>query len=95
VSISRTDIEHIAHLARLDLAEEDIPAYTDKLGRIIDFIDALDAADTGDLLPMAHPLEMSQRLRADDVTEGNDRDRYQQNARDTQDGLYIVPRVVE
>lgn len=95
MSISRKDIEHIAHLARLEVAEADVAAYTDKLGRIIDFIDALDAADTGELVPMAHPLDMTQRLRADDVTAGNERDRYQQNARDTQDGLYIVPRVVE
>ena len=95
MSITRKDIEHIAHLARLDVSEEEIPAYTEKLDKIIGFIDALDAAETGDLVPMAHPLDMTQRLRADTVTETDQRDRYQENASDKQDGLYVVPRVVE
>jgi len=95
VSITRKDIEHIAHLARLDVGEEEIPAYTEKLDKIIGFIDALDAAEIGDLVPMAHPLDMTQRLRADTVTETDQRDRYQENASDKQDGLYVVPRVVE
>ncbi len=95
MALSKQDIEYIAHLARLEVTEAEIPAYTEKLGKIIDFIDELGAADTGDLLPMAHPLEMSQRLRADEVTEINERDRYQENAPQTQDGLYVVPRVVE
>ena len=95
MSITRKDIEHIAHLARLDVGEEEIPAYTEKLDKIIGFIDALDAAEIGDLVPMAHPLDMTQRLRADTVTETDQRDRYQENASDKQDGLYVVPRVVE
>ena len=95
MSITRKDIEHIAHLARLEVSEEEIPAYTDKLDKIIGFIDALDGAETGDLVPMAHPLDMTQRLRADAVTETDRRDDYQQNATEKQDGLYVVPRVVE
>lgn len=95
MSISRQDIEHIAHLARLDVSEDEIPAYTDKLDKIIGFIDTLDAAETGELVPMAHPLDMTQRLRADAVTAVNRRDDYQQNASEKQDGLYVVPRVVE
>ena len=95
MSLSREDIEYIAHLARLEVGEADVPAYADKLGRIIEFIDELGRADTGDLLPMAHPLAMSQRLRADVVTESDDREHYQANAPETANGLYIVPRVVE
>ncbi|NND55229.1 MAG: Asp-tRNA(Asn)/Glu-tRNA(Gln) amidotransferase subunit GatC [Gammaproteobacteria bacterium] len=95
MSITRKDIEYIAHLARLEVSEEEIPAYTDKLDKIIGFIDALESADTGDLVPMAHPLDMAQRLRADAVTESDQRDRFQKNATETQDGLYVVPRVVE
>ena len=95
MSLSREDIEYIAHLARLEVSEADVPAYADKLGRIIEFIDELGRADTGDLLPMAHPLAMSQRLRADVVTESDDREHYQANAPETANGLYIVPRVVE
>jgi len=95
VALSREDIEYIAHLARLEVGEADVPAYADKLGRIIEFIDELGQADTADMLPMAHPLDMSQRLRADEVTESDERDRFQANAPETVNGLYVVPRVVE
>jgi len=95
VTLSRQDIEYIAHLARLEVSESDVPAYVDKLGRIIEFIDELGQADTVDMVPMAHPLDMSQRLRADEVTESDERDRYQANAPETENGVYVVPRVVE
>ena len=95
MALSKQDIEYIAHLARLEVREAEIPAYTEKMGKIIDFIDELGGADTGAILPMAHPLDMSQRLRVDAVTEFNERDRYQENAPQIHDGLYVVPRVVE
>ena len=95
MALSREDIEYIAHLARLEVGEADVPAYADKLGRIIEFIDELGQADTADLVPMAHPLDMSQRLRVDEVTESDERDRFQANAPETANGLYVVPRVVE
>ena len=95
MEFSRQDIEYIAHLARLDVEAAELPAYAAKLGKIIGFIDELGRAETGDIQPMAHPLSMSQRLRADEVTESNERDRFQQNAPETVNGLYVVPRVVE
>ena len=95
MSLTAKEIEYIAHLARLEVGEKEVPAYADKLSKIIDFIDELGAAKTDDLLPMAHPLDMSQRLRADEVTEPNHRDEYQKNAPSTSQGLYVVPRVVE
>jgi aspartyl-tRNA(Asn)/glutamyl-tRNA(Gln) amidotransferase subunit C len=95
VALSREEIEYIAHLARLEVSEAEVPVYADKLGKIIEFIDELGQADTGELVPMAHPLDMSQRLRADEVTESVERERYQANAPETENGLYVVPRVVE
>ena len=95
MAITREDVDYIAHLARLEVSEGDIPAYTEKLGKIIQFIEKLENAETGDLLPMAHPLNMSQRLRADEVTATDQRDDYQANAAEKTDGLYVVPRVVE
>ena len=95
MTLSRQDIEYIAHLARLEVSESDVPASVDTLGRIIEFIDELGQADTADMVPMAHPLDMSQRLRADEVTESDERDRYQANAPETENGVYVVPRVVE
>lgn len=95
MTITRTDIEYVAHLARLEVDEADVETYVTKLGRIIDFIDTLEQADTEGLAPMAHPQDMAQRLRADAVTEIDRRDEYQQNAPATVEGLYLVPRVVE
>ncbi len=95
MAITRKDIEHIAHLARLEVSDAEIPAYTEKLDKIIGFIDTLEQADTEGLQPMAHPLNMSQRLREDAVTATDSRERYQQNAAEKTDGLYTVPRVVE
>jgi aspartyl-tRNA(Asn)/glutamyl-tRNA(Gln) amidotransferase subunit C len=95
VALSKDDIDYIAHLARLEISADEVPDYATKLSKIIDFIDELNKADTGEMLPMAHPLDMSQRLRADEVTETDQRDRYQENATEKSNGLYVVPRVVE
>lgn len=95
MALSKQDIEYIAHLARLEISADEIPDYQSKLGKIIEFIDELEQADTADLVPMAHPLDMSQRLRTDEVTAEDERERYQQNASETANGLYVVPRVVE
>ena len=95
MAVSKQDIEYIAHLARLEISADEIPDYAAKLSKIIGFIDELEQAETGDLQPMANPLDMSQRLRPDEVTATDQRDRYQQNASETANGLYVVPRVVE
>ena len=95
VSLSKDQVEHIAHLARLTLAADEIDEVTDKLSRIVDFVDQLQAAPTSDVIPMAHPLNQSQRLRADEVTETNERDRIQANAPSVEDGYYVVPKVIE
>jgi len=82
-------------LARLQLEESEFDDVVDKLSRIVDFVDQLQAAPTDDVLPMAHPLNMTQRLRADDVTEPNDREHIQENAPATGGGYYLVPKVIE
>ena len=82
-------------LARLHVADEEIADTVDKLSRIVDFVDQLAKAPTDDVVPMAHPVNAAQRLRADVVTETDERDRIQQNAPAVKDGLYLVPRVIE
>ena len=82
-------------LARLQLEDGEVDDVVDKLSRIVDFVDQLQAAPTDDVLPMAHPLNMSQRLRADDVTEVDQRDLVQENAPSTEGGYYLVPKVLE
>jgi len=95
MSLTPDDVKAIARLARLAIADEDIPAYAKNLSSILDFVAQLDKVDTATVQPMAHPLDMSQRLREDAVTEQVDRDRYQQNAPRVEAGLYLVPKVVE
>jgi len=95
VSLTKDQVQHIAILARLRLAEDEFDDVVDKLSRIVDFVDQLQAAPTDDVLPMAHPLNMTQRLRADEVTEPNERDDIQQNAPSTENGYYLVPKVIE
>ena len=89
------DIPNVAHLARLHLAEDDAERYAGELSAILAFIEQMNAVDTGGVTPMAHPLEMTQPLRADVVTEQDRREEYQANAPAVRDGLYVVPRVVE
>ena len=95
MSLSRDQVQHIATLARLKIAEPDFDDVADKLSRIVEFVDQLQAAPTDDVIPMAHPLNQVQRLRADRVTEPNERDVIQRNAPSLQDGLYLVPKVIE
>ena len=95
MSLDKDQVQHIAMLARLKLADDEFAETVDKLSRIVDFVDQLSQADTGDVVPMAHPLNMSQRLRADEVIEANDREFIQENAPSTEDGYYLVPKVIE
>ena len=95
MALKPEDVKSIAHLARLDIREEDIPNYAENLSRIFDFVQQLEAADTNGVEPMAHPLHMAQRLRADEVSESDNRELYQQNAPQTDAGLYLVPKVIE
>lgn len=95
MKLSRHEVESIAHLARLEISGDEIPVYVDNLSRIIDFVQQLERADTEGVTPMAHPLNMTQPLRDDVVTESDQRALYQQNAQAVESGLYLVPRVIE
>ncbi|SHK35140.1 aspartyl/glutamyl-tRNA(Asn/Gln) amidotransferase subunit C [Marinobacter antarcticus] len=95
MTISREDIEKVAVLARIRLDEEQIPALEKDLGNILSLVDQLSAADTDNVEPLAHPLDAVQRLRADEVSESNQREAFQAIAPATENGLYLVPRVIE
>ncbi|MBS8240675.1 Asp-tRNA(Asn)/Glu-tRNA(Gln) amidotransferase subunit GatC [Marinobacter lipolyticus] len=95
MTISRKDIEKVAVLARIRVDEEQVSALETDLGNILDLVDQLAAADTANVEPMAHPLNAVQRLRADEVTETNQREAFQAIAPATENGLYLVPRVIE
>ena len=96
MALTREQIASIATLARLDLTAEEVPLYQQSLSSILEFVGALERADTANVTPMAHPLPgLTQRLRADEVTEADRHEQYQQNAPSTAAGLYLVPKVIE
>ena len=95
MSLDKDQVQHIAMLARLRIADDEAADVVDKLSRIVDFVDQLSQADTENVVPMAHPLHAVQPLRPDAVTEPNARDAVQQNAPEVADGLYLVPKVIE
>ena len=95
MALERSDVEKIAHLARLGLSEGEVPQTTETLNNILGLIDAMQAVDTTGIEPLAHPLEATQRLRADLVTEENQRDVYQAIAPAVENGLFLVPKVIE
>ena len=93
--MDKDQVQHIAMLARLRVADDEIADTVDKLSRIVDFVDQLSQADTADVVPMAHPLDAAQRLRPDVVTEPDERDDFQKNAPAVDSGFYLVPKVIE
>jgi aspartyl-tRNA(Asn)/glutamyl-tRNA(Gln) amidotransferase subunit C len=93
--LDRSDVEKIAHLARLAVSESELDAVAGDLSNILDLVEQMDSADTVGVTPMAHPLHMAQRLREDRVTETDQRERFQSIAPATENGLYLVPQVIE
>jgi aspartyl-tRNA(Asn)/glutamyl-tRNA(Gln) amidotransferase subunit C len=95
MSVEQTDIEKIATLARIRIEQHDIPEVASRLNDILAMVDTMQAVDTSDVEPMANPLDACQRLRADIVTEINQRERFQAIAPNAEQGLYLVPKVIE
>ncbi len=95
MSLERSDVEQIARLARLAVSEEELDSVASGLSNILDLVAQMESADTSGVEPMAHPLHMVQRLRTDEVTEQNQREKFQSVAPQVEDGLYLVPRVIE
>lgn len=95
MALDTSDVAKIAHLARLAVDDGELEHFSTELSNILNLVEQMASVDATGVEPMAHPLQMTQRLRADRVTETNARERFQQIAPRTEDGLYLVPRVVE
>jgi aspartyl-tRNA(Asn)/glutamyl-tRNA(Gln) amidotransferase subunit C len=95
VSLQPEDIQKLGQLARLRIEPLKLPDLIAKLSGILDFVDQLKLAETEAVLPMAHPLDRTQRLRPDTVTESDRHALYQQNAAQVERSLYLVPKVIE
>lgn len=100
MSLDLTDVKRLARLAQLDLNEDQAAKTLDKLNGIFALVEQMRAVDTSGVEPLNHPIaayqsDIALRLREDEVTEPNRRGDYQKVAPATQDGLYLVPKVIE
>lgn len=95
MSLDSDAVKNIAHLARIAVSEEDLQTYSKDLSNILDMVDQMNAVDVTGVEPLSNALDQTQRLRADVVTESNQRDELQACAPQTEQGLFLVPRVIE
>ncbi len=95
MSLTAADVKKIAHLARLNMSDTDLPLYTTQLSNILNFVEQMNQADTTGIDAVAHSLDFSQRLRPDAVTEPDQRAAFQAIAPRVEAGLYLVPKVIE
>ena len=95
MSLSDDQIRRLARLARIDLQPGETREVGERLDRILRLVGEMQAVDTAGIEPMSHALDLVQRLRADEVTEGDRRDLYQSVAPAVEEGLYLVPKVIE
>lgn len=95
MSLTIEQVRKVATLARLQVGDEQVDAYARELSGILDLVEALEAADTAAVTPMAHPLDLTARLRDDVVSEGDEREAFQAIAPAVEDGVYLVPKVIE
>ena len=95
MSLEQSDIAKLARLARIRITEESSEELRQRIGDILGMIDTMQAVDTQAIEPMANPHDANQRLRADVVTETDQREHFQRIAPSTEDGLYLVPKVID
>ena len=95
MSLDAEQVARIAWLARIEIDHAAIPDYARNLSAILDFVEQMNAVDTSGIEPMAHPQDVPQRLRDDVVTETDRREAFLEIAPATEDGLFLVPRVIE
>ena len=95
MALEQDEIEKIAELARIRIAEDQIGEITRRITDILTMVDQLQAVDTTDVEPMSSPLGETQKLRADKITQGNSRDAFQAIAPAVEAGLYLVPKVID
>lgn len=95
MTLDKSTVQTIARLARLNVDDSEIDKYQSELSNILELVEQMDAINTDGIEPMTHPFDATLRLRDDVVTEKNKREQYQAVAPDTENGLYLVPKVID
>ncbi|NOY16712.1 MAG: Asp-tRNA(Asn)/Glu-tRNA(Gln) amidotransferase subunit GatC [Gammaproteobacteria bacterium] len=93
--INNDDVEKIAHLARLGISPDRLETYTKNLSGILELVEQMNEVDTSGVAPMAHPRDTKLRLRDDVVSEHNERDKFIKLAPASENGLFLVPKVLD
>lgn len=95
MSIGKSEVEYISRLAMIDVAENEVEQVSAKLNNVLELFEQMQAVNTEGFEPMAHPHEVSQRLRKDEITESDQHERLQTVAPATAKAMYLVPQVIE
>ncbi len=95
MSITKSAVERVAHLARIHIEPTDIDKYALDLTQILDLVEQMNLVPTSEVEPLAHPQDIELRLRPDQVTEVGSRERFQAVAPAAERGLYLVPKIIE
>ncbi len=95
MAFDKSEVEKVAQLARLHVSDAEADEVTSRITDILALIDQMQSIDTDGIEPLAHPLDVTQPMREDKVTEANRRDELQELAPEKEDGLYLVPKVIE
>jgi len=95
LKIDNEIVENIAELTQLEIAHEELSVIGNKMSEVLALVEEMQAVDTSGIEPISNPLDVTQTLRPDIVTSGDNREIYQSLAPEIRDGLYLVPKVID
>lgn len=95
MAVDASEIQKVAHLARLSIDDSQVETTANTISRILELVDQMQTVTTDNVEPMAHPLDATARLRKDVVSEENNREQLLSCAPAIEDGLFLVPKVIE
>ena len=95
LNMDKTTIIKIADLAKIEIKDDELDHIADSLKKILNLVDEMNSVKTDNVVPMSHPLNLSQELRKDEVLEENERDAFQKNNKYTENGYYKVPKIID
>lgn len=95
MSIGKSEVEYISRLAMIEVADTEVEQVSDKLTKVMDLFAQMQAVNTDGVEPMAHPHDVTQRLRIDEITETDQHQKLQSVAPNTANEMYLVPQVIE
>ena len=95
MKITRDEVIHVAHLARLDMDPGSVDKFAGQVGKILEYVDTLNRLDTADIAPTAHAISLTNAFREDRETESLPNDAATANAPDPEDGCFLVPKIIE